>query len=205
MKSMNIGSGDVVKLLSGIHTKGFQDLLRKFVSDEKPNYNAIASPVDALRTGAILEVRYFMCLSDNYIPQYAVVSEDMDVFKASIDFAKLKKGKVIDFDELKTCFLPDFMEFQKYKGADYDVYIEYLKKNYKANYNQIQEQLYVTDLQEANLVFLSVFTYDDNENLTRNIKENEYIKFRIKRDEEVISLIKERGQIFQQIKDYFTK
>jgi len=205
LKSMYIGSGDVSKLLSGKETKGFQDLLRRFVSDEKPYYNAIASPIDALRTGAILEVRYFMILPDGYFPQYAVQSTEMDIFKASIDFAKLEKGKVVDFDELKTCFFTDFVDFQPFKDADYNTYINYIKKNYKANYNQIQQQLYVTELDEANLVFLSVFNYEDNENMKREIQANEYIKFRIKRDEEVIERIKERGMFFQQIKDHFAK
>ena len=203
MKSMYIGSGDVKALLMGRETKGFQDLIRKFVSDEKPNYNAFASPIDALRTGAILEHRYFLTLPDNYFFQYVVESEEMDVFKCSLDFAKLEANEVVDFDELKTCFITDFIEFQPFKDADYAIYIQYIKKNYKANYNQIQQQLYVTGLQEANLVFLEVFEYNDEENMRRDILENEYIKFRIKRDEETIEKIKERGEFFQRIKDSF--
>ena len=203
MKSMTIGSGDVSKLLLNKETKGFQDLLRRFVSDEKPNYNALNSPIDALRTGAILENRFFLILPDDYYPQHVVCSSEMDVFKSSIDFARLDKGNVVDFDELKTCFYTDFVNFQPYVNADYNLYIEYIKKSYKANYNQIQQQLYVTGLNEANLVFLSVYEYDDAVNMRREIKENEYIKFRIKRDEEVISLIKERGKLFQDIKNYF--
>jgi len=203
MKSMYIGSGDVAKLLMGTHTKGFQDLLRKFVSDEKPNYNAFASPIDALRTGAILEHRYFLTLPDNYYFQYLVVSKEMNVLKCSIDFALIDGGKIVDFDELKTCFITDFIEFQQYRDVDYDVYISYLKKNYTANYNQVQQQLYVTELDEANLVFLEVFNYEDEENLKRDIQSNEVIKFRIKRDEKVIEKIKERALFFQNIKNYF--
>jgi hypothetical protein len=203
MKSMYIGSGDVSDLLKGKHTKGFQNLLRRFCSDEIPGYNAFASPIDALRTGAILEERYYLILPDGYYPQYRVKSGEMDVFSSSIDFAKLNSGKVVDFDELKTCFMTDFLDFQPLKGAPYDTCINYIKKYYKNNYSQIQQQLYTTELDEANLVFLEVFTYDDDENKIREIKENEYIKFRIRRDEAVISQIKERGQIFQQIKDYF--
>jgi len=203
MKTMYIGSGDVAKLLMGKNTKGFQDLVRKFVSDESPNYNALASPIDALRTGAILEDQYFKTLPDGYYPQQKATSSEMDVFKCSLDFAKLEKNKIVDFDELKTVFFTDFLEFQPYKNADYSNYISHLKKNYKANYNQIQQQLYVTGLEEANLVFLAVYNYDDEENAVREIQENEVIKFRIRRDEKVIETIKERGLFFQQIKDYF--
>jgi hypothetical protein len=48
-----------------------------------------------------------------------------------------------------------------------------------------------------------VYGYDDTENMRREILENEYIKFRIKRDEKTIERIKERGKFFQEIKDYF--
>ena len=79
----------------------------------------------------------------------------------------------------------------------------HLKKKYKNYYNQIQEQLYCTELDECNLVFLSVTTYNDEENYKRDIQPNEYMKVRICRDEAVIEKIKERGQIFQQIKDSY--
>ena len=54
-----------------------------------------------------------------------------------------------------------------------------LKKKFKQNYEQIQAQLMCSGLLSANLVFLSVETYDDEINFTRNINENEYSKFRI--------------------------
>ena len=69
MKSMYIGSGDVHALLMGRNTDGHQKLLRRFVSGEKPRYNAKASPIDALRTGAILEERYFITLGENFYSQ----------------------------------------------------------------------------------------------------------------------------------------
>jgi len=201
--NMYIGSGDVCNLLMGKETKGFQNLLRKFISDEKPNYNSFASPIDALRTGAILEERYFKLLPDNYFSQYIVTSKNMNVLKCSLDFAKLEKGVVVDFDELKTCHITDFIELQEYKNTEPETYLKYLKKEYKNYYNQIQQQLYVTELNEANLVFLSVFNYDDEENMKRDILENEFIKFRIFKDETVIEKIKQRALFFQGIKDYF--
>lgn len=203
MKSMYIGSGDIVKMLAGKNTKSHQSLLSRFVSDEIPYYNAFASPIDACRTGAILEDRYYLILPDGYYPQYKVISSEMDVLTATIDFALLNSGKVIDFDELKSIYFNDFLVMQELVNADYEVYISVIKKLYKIYYNQIQEQLYCSGLDEANLVFLAVYTYEDEVNYSRNIQPNEYIKFRIKRDEHVINIIKERALIFQQIKDYY--
>ena len=102
MISMYIGSGDVAALLAGMDTQTHQKLLQRFVSGEKPYYNAKASPIDALRTGAILEDRYLLTLPDNFFAQYVVVSKEMDVFKSSLDFAKIENGEVVDFDELKS-------------------------------------------------------------------------------------------------------
>ena len=48
-----------------------------------------------------------------------------------------------------------------------------------------------------------VYSYDDEENYSRDILPNEVLKVRISRDEEVIERIKERGRIFQQIKDCY--
>jgi hypothetical protein len=193
---MYIGSGDVGALLSGRDTKGHIAMLQRFVSGEKPYYNAKASPIDALRTGAILEDRYLLTLPEDYYSQYTVESTEMDVFRCSLDFARIEKGKVVDFDELKTCSFDDFLVIQE-KG------INFKKPAYKKYYNQIQEQLYCTGLPSANLVFLVVYSYEDEVNYNREILENEYVKFRVERDEHVISLIKERGMIFQQIKDYY--
>lgn len=199
---MYIGSGDVKNLLAGKNTKYHALLMQRFVSGEKPYYNALASPIDALRTGAILEDRYFLTLPDNYYQQHVEVCEEMNVLKASIDFAKLDKGKVIDFDELKTCYFDDFLKFEDFRG-DNKKLIEYVKKKYKSNYEQVQQQLLCTGLNECNIVFLAVYTYEDEVNNIREIKENEYIKIRIYRDEDVISRIKERASIFQSIKDYY--
>jgi hypothetical protein len=195
-ETMYIGSGDVSALFSGRETKSHISLMQRFVSGEKPYYNARASPVDALRTGAILEDRYLLVLPEEYYPQFVVESEEMDVFKSSLDFARIEKGKVVDFDELKTCSFDDFLLLRE-NGVDFK------KGAYKKYYNQIQEQLYCTGLPSANLVFLVAYSYVDEENYSREIQENEYVKFRVNRDESVISLIKERGKIFQQIKDYY--
>jgi len=199
IETLYIGSGDVASLLSDKNSEGFKKLLQRFVSDEKPYYNAKNSPIDALRTGAILEDQYLKILPDCYYSQYIVVSEEMNVFRASLDFAKLESGKVVDFDELKTCSFDDFLQLQKIGGN----YQEFLKKTYKKYYNQVQEQLYCANLELANLVFLVVYSYDDLENYSREIKENEYVKFRIKRDLDVINSITERGKLFQMIKDFY--
>lgn len=203
MTTMQIGSGDITRLMMGKNTEGHQALLRQFVSGEKPYRNARNSPIDALRTGAILEDRYLLTLSENYYPQYVVVSNEMDVFKCSIDFAKIEHGKIIDFEELKSLNFDDFLDFEPYRNTPKEQYLPFIQKNYKKYYNQVQEQLYCTGLESANLVFLAVYSYDDSDNCNREIKENEYIKFRIPRDEKTIEDIKERGRIFQQIKDYY--
>lgn len=201
MNTMYIGSGDITALLSGKSTESHQKLLRRFVSGELPYYNALASPIDACRTGAILEGRYMLTLPDDYFSQVKVASDEMDVFRCSLDFARVEKGKVVDFDELKSISINDFIEINAMQ--DYDELLNAVRKKYKHYYNQVQEQLYCTGLDEANLVFLCVYSYDDEENYTRDIQPNEVLKVRIYRDEEVINMIKERGMIFQQIKDYY--
>lgn len=204
--NLTIGSGDISVLLSGIHTKGFQDLLRKFVSDEKPVYNSLASPIDALRTGAILETNYLNILPNNYFPQWKETCKEMDCFTSSIDFAKIEGGKIVDFDELKTIYLTDFLEIiQPLKQSDEKQSVEVLKKKFKSNYNQLQGQLLCSELSSANLVFLSVEDYDDQVNELREIRENEYVRFRVQRDEKVIGEIRERLKFFQSIKNYFPK
>lgn len=200
--TMYIGSGDVTALLAGLNTKAHHNLLKRFVSGVKPYYNAKNSPIDALRTGAILEDRYFLTLPDGYYSQFSVVSEKMSVLKSSLDFAKLEGGKVVDFDELKTCSFNDFLKFEDFRHNNAGG-VEYIKKNYKDNYNQFQQQLYTTGLGEANIVFLVVYSYEDNENYNREIQPNEWIKFRVSRDEDVISRIEKRSDIFQQIKNTY--
>ncbi len=205
IETMYIGSGDIHALMSGKETKSHSSLMQRFVSGVKPNYNAYASPIDALRTGVILENRYLLTLPDNYFTQYVVTSEEMDVFKCSLDFAKIEKGKLVDFDELKTLALSDYLEFIEPIKHDNNSLVDYVKKKHKSYYNQVQEQLYCTRLESCNLVFLSVTSYDDSYNWNRVIKSNEYCKVRITRDEKAISKIRERGFIFQQIKDFYTK
>ena len=199
---MYIGSGDVGSLMAGLNTKAQINLLKRFVSDEIPYYNAKASPIDALRTGAILEDRYQLILDDSYYPQCKSISKEMDVFKCSLDFAKIQNSVIVDFDELKTCSFTDFLNLEPFRN-DNKSGVDYIKKKYKKYYNQVQQQLYCTELNSANMVLLAVYSYVDEENYIRDIKSNEYIKFRIDRDETVIEKIKERGFIFQQLKDYY--
>lgn len=201
-----IGSGDIGALLMDKNTKGFQDLVRKFVAEDKPYYNALASPIDQLRTGAVLEERYFQILPEGYYLQYKVTSKEMDVFCSSLDFAFLDKNLVVDFDELKTLSLTDFLEIiEPLRDTSEVEYLPVIKKTFKKYYNQIQCQLFCSDLEAANLVFLAVESYEDAENYYRDILPNDFVSFRIKRDETVISLIKERGKFFQDIKDYLTQ
>lgn len=202
---MYIGSGDIHALMSGKNSKSHISLLRRFVSGVIPYYNARASPIDAFRTGAILEDRYLLTLPENYFTQYTCVSEEMNVFKCSLDFAKIEKGIVADFDELKTIYLSDYLEFVEPIKNDNNLLLEFLKKKHKPYYFQVQEQLYCSGLAECNLVFLSVLSYDDEENLNRIITDNEYTKIRVYRDEKAISEIKDRGVIFQNIKDYYNE
>jgi len=202
MKTMYIGSGDVAALLAGLHTKTHHNLLKRFVSDRKPHYNAKASPIDALRTGAIIEDRYGLILPNDFYPQVVKVYDKMDVLKCSLDFAQMANGKIINFEELKSCSFNDFLAFEKFRNDSLGG-VEYIKKRYKANYNQVQEQLLCTGLDSAFIVFVAVYTYDDDVNYTRNIKANEVIKFSIKRDETVMSKIIERAEIFQQIKNNY--
>lgn len=201
MNTLYIGSGDISALLAGKHTEAHQKLLRRFVSGEIPYYNAKSSPIDACRTGAILEDRYLLTLPNNYFTQVKVVSKEMDVFKCSLDFAKIEGGEVVDFDELKSISINDFIELNYI--SDYDELVMEVRKKYKHYYNQVQEQLYCTGLNEANLVFLAVYSYNDEENYNRDIQPNEVLKVRIYRDDEIIATIKERGKIFQQIKDCY--
>ena len=203
MNTMLIGSGDISRLMMGKNTDGHLSLLRQFVSGIKPYRNAKNSPVDALRTGAILEERYSLILPDDYYPQYVVQSKEMSVFKCSLDFAKIENGSIVDFEELKSLNFDDFLNVEPYRGTDIETYLPFILSKYKKYYCQIQEQLYCTEIDSANLVFLAVYSYDDSENYIRDIQENEYIKFRIPRDNNVIEAIKERGTIFQQIKDYY--
>lgn len=203
MKSMYIGSGDVHALLMGKETKGHQLLLQRFVSGEKPYYNALASPIDACRTGAILESKFMETLPDDYYSQVVVESEEMDVLKCSLDFAQIKSGKVVYFIELKTVKFVDFLEIEQIRSASNDKQVEFLQKNYKYYYNQIQQQLFCTGLNAATMVFLAVYSYEDEENYIRDIQPNEFISIVVPRNEATIQKIKEAAQIFQTLKNYY--
>lgn len=199
MISTYIGSGDTSALLAGFDTLAYKKLWQRFVSDEKPNYNSYLSPIDALRTGKILEERYFQILSDDYYQQAKAECSEFNVLISTIDFAKFEAGNIVDFDELKTCEFNDFIEIQK------NASVEYIIKNYSANYKQVQFQLLCSGLESANIVFLCVYSYDDDVNYERVIHENELIRFRIYRNEEIISKIKDRAQIFQEVKNIFNQ
>lgn len=203
--STYIGSGDVASMMAGKDSKAYLSLMQRFVSNEIPVRNAKESPIDALRTGAILEERFFLTLGDSWFCQYFVQSNEMDVFKATLDFAQLEKGEVVDFIELKSINFDDYITMVEPIKNDNAALVEYLKKKHKAYYYQIQEQLYCTGLERAHLCFLSVISYDDAENYARDIKDNEYTKVLVERDNEVIDAIKQRGEIFQSIKDNFKK
>lgn len=203
MISTYIGSGDVSAMMAGKDTKTYQSLLQRFVSNEIPVHNAKESPIDALRTGAILEERFFLTLDDSWFYQYFVQSNMMDVFKATLDFAQIDNGEVVDFIELKTVGFNDYITDIEPIRQDNDALVSYLQRKHKNYYNQVQEQLYCTGLQKAHLCFLSVTSYDDDENYQRIINSNEYTMIEVERDEEVIKQICSRGEIFQAIKDNF--
>lgn len=204
MSYLTIGSGDVPNLLMGKHTKGYQSLWQKFLADSAPYYNSYASPIDALRTGAILETNYLNYLPEGYFTQVKCNWKEFDVCVSSIDFAKIESDEVVDFDELKTIFLPDYIDIiLPLSDEPENIQKAQLKKLFKNNYNQIQFQLLCAGLDSANLVFLSVESYDDDVNKMRVIEESNVRKLRITRDDEVISLIRERIQIFQTVKDHF--
>lgn len=201
--SAYIGSGDIAAMMAGKDTKAYLSLMQRFVSNEIPVRNAKESPIDALRTGAILEDRFLLTLDDCYFSQYFVQSEEMDVFKATLDFAKLDGGEVVDFIELKTVGFNDYITMVEPIRDDNEALVEFLKKKHKNYYYQIQEQLYCTQLERAHLCFLSVTSYDDEENYTRIIKPHEYTIVEVERDDAVMSAICERGIIFQNLKDNF--
>lgn len=204
--NLTIGSGDILALMAGINTKTYGDLMRKFVAEDKPYYNALASPIDALRTGAILEQNYLKLLSDDYFIQYKATNEEMDVFTSSIDFAKINGGKVVDFDEMKTINFSDYIAIiHPMIVVDEIEQKTLLLKNFKKNYYQVQIQLFCAKLESANIVFVSVDSYDDEVNMFREIQENEYAKFRVFRDESIINQIRQKGAIFQTIKDHFNE
>jgi len=198
--NLRIGSGDTGHLLAGKNTKGYLALWQKFVADNPPYYNAKSSPIDALRIGAILEDRYYLSLPDGFYPQWKVTCAEMDVLGASLDFAKLDGGKVVDFEELKTISFNDFIDIIQPLADDPDA-VKVIKTKFSKYYNQVQQQLLCANLESASLVFLPVYNYIDEDNYSREVSQDEVVKFRISRDTEVIDLIKERAIPFQVVKD----
>lgn len=200
---MYIGSGDTTALLSGLNTETHRKLLRRFVSDEIPIYNAKSSPINALRTGAILEERFLLHLGDKYLPQYKVTDSVHDCCKATLDFAEVQSNCVVNFIELKTAWLTDYQQINLYRDKSKEEQIAFLKKNYKHNYEQVQFQLMCSGLDKGHLCYLEVQSYNDEENYQRVIQPDEYVIFDIERDEVVIQTIKLRVILFQYIKDTY--
>ena len=194
----SIGSGDIKMLMTkNKETKTYKSFLAKFFGIEQIKYNALASPIDQLRTGAILEQMYYRTLSIVWGAQEKVQCKELPVLTVSLDFALVENSKVIEFEELKTI---DFFKLMDMQSECIDC--NYIKKKHKDYYYQIQSQLLATDLKNATLTFLAVYTYDDIKNKTREVKENELMKIKIPRDEEVIDEVKKALIIFQQIKEY---
>lgn len=200
--SLTIGSGSVGKLLSSKTTKGYRELVQDFVSTTPKNWNSFASPIDALRTGAILELQFLKHLDDSHYFQYKVEHPDLDCLVSTLDFALLDKGRVISFKEFKTIFFNDFLEFiVPLKNLKQEDQVDFIKKKFKNNYLQVQFQMLCCGINEADLIFLYVDTYEDDSNYKREINDKDYISFTIPKDEEVCNNILERAQIFQQLKN----
>jgi len=199
---LSIGSGDVKSIMMGKTTKGYQDFLRAFVSDDIQVYNSYASPIDALRTGKVLEDRFANYIEGYYV-DYKFRSTIMDVLACSLDFAKLDNGKVVDFIELKTMWFTDYLDLVSPIKGDNDRLVQWFKKDAKAYYNQVQEQLFVTELDSCDVRYLCVQSYDDEFNASYDVTENDFTSFRVSRDEEVISTILKSAEFFQGIKDHF--
>ena len=105
---------------------------------------------------------------------------------------------------MKTIHFTDFIDLvQPILSMSEQESNNYVSKKFKKYYNQVQIQLFCSKLDSANLTFVSVDSYDDEENMLREIQENEIIKVRIHRNEKVISEIVSKGVIFQTIKDFF--
>lgn len=193
--TMYIGSGDTAALLANKASKAHALLMQRFVSGIIPFRNSLNSPIDALRAGAILESRYISVLPGNYLAQYYVQCSDMDVLSCHLDFAKVENGKVIDFIELKTCSLFDFVEIEETE--------EYIIRKYKHYYWQVQQQLLCTGLSRGRIRFVARESENDKDNYSRVFSMDEHKEVIINRNEDIISRIKQRADIFQQIKNYF--
>lgn len=194
---MRIGSGHVKDLLQGVETKGFKDLLVKFIKDEPENRNALNSPIQQFRTGAILEEVMYKSMPDSYMAQVRMQSKDYDIMTCTLDFALLDKGKVTYFVEMKTLNFDSFISL--YSTANK---LDYVRKYYKSYYNQVQEQMLVTGLKSCTIMFVVVLSDDDNENWNRVFNKEDIVNVVIPFDQKVGDKIIERIKFFQQIKDY---
>lgn len=192
---LRIGSADVHALLASPKTKMHQKLIQDFVSDTQPYYNAYNSPIDALRIGAIVEDVYGQIEVPEMYPQVKVTCKEMDVFRCSLDFAELEGGEVVFFQEVKTSHFNDFINIEPT--------IEYFKKKYKNYYNQVQHQLLCTNIDWCEVVFICVYNYNDEDNYNREFSDNDIIKIVVNRDEKLIEEIKEKGQLFQSIRNHY--
>ena len=181
---LSIGSGDCKSIMMGKKTKGYQDFLRKFVSDDIQVYNSYASPIDALRTGKILEDRFATTLGEDWFVDVKVRSDKFDVMSASLDF-----GKINDF-------------VSPIKGDNLSL-VAWFKKSAKTYYEQVQWQLFVSGLESCQVCYLAVQSYDDEFNYKYEITENDYTIFRVERDQDVIDKILKEVEFFQNIKNHF--
>lgn len=200
---LSIGSGDCKSIMMGNKTKGYQEFLRKFVSDDIQVYNSYASPIDALRTGKILEDRFALTLEEGWFVDVKVRSKDFDVMAASLDFGKMNEGKLVDFIEMKTMWLTDYLDFISPIKGDNLSLVKWFKKSAKTYYEQVQWQLYVSELESCQVCYLAVQSYDDEFNYKYGITENDYTMFRVERDLDVIDKILKEVEFFQKIKNHF--
>lgn len=200
---LSIGSGDCKSIMMGKKTNGYQEFLRKFVSDDIQVYNSYASPIDALRTGKILEDRFALTLEEGWFVDVKVRSNAFDVMAASLDFGKMDEGKLVDFIEMKTMWLTDYLDFVSPIKGDNASLVQWFKKSAKTYYEQVQWQLYVSELESCQVCYLAVQSYDDDFNNKYVITENDYAMFRVKRDQDVIDKILKEVEFFQKIKNHF--
>ena len=91
---MYISSGQVSNLLMGKNTQRHKELIHTFINDDRPHYNSKGSPIDALRTGSILEDRFYLILDDEYLPQCEVWNSEYDFCRSTLDFAIKKNNQV---------------------------------------------------------------------------------------------------------------
>lgn len=194
---MRIGSGNIKDLLQDKNSKGFKKLLIDFIKDEPINRNALNSPIQQFRTGAILEEVMYKSMPENYMAQVRVKSDLFDIMTCTLDFALLDKGKVTYFVEMKTLNFDSFISLYSASNR-----LEHIKKYYKSYYNQVQEQMLVTGLKTCTIMFVVVLSDDDNDNWNRVFKKEDIVNVVVPFDEMVGNKIIERISFFQQIKDF---